>query len=175
MKVAAFGSFPRVGEGPENQRLRRGIQQWQAGKIGDADLRSIQEDVTREAIAIQEKAGVDWPTDGLIRWEDGQTYFADRLEGFHRGGLLRYFDTNTYYRQPEIDGDIRWTKPITVAVFEFARAQTDRHLRPIVTGPFTLAGLSLDTHYDDPKRVVDLLPLFMHATRAEVIPGVIAF
>jgi HAE1 family hydrophobic/amphiphilic exporter-1 len=28
---------------------------------------------------------------------------------------------------------------------------------------------------DDPKRVVDLLPLFTHATRAEMIPGVIAF
>ncbi|MHC4126921.1 MAG: efflux RND transporter permease subunit [Planctomycetota bacterium] len=28
---------------------------------------------------------------------------------------------------------------------------------------------------DDPKRVVDLLPLFSHATRPEVIPGVISF
>ncbi len=28
---------------------------------------------------------------------------------------------------------------------------------------------------DDPKKVVDLIPLFMHATRPEVIPGVIAF
>ncbi|MHC4429331.1 MAG: efflux RND transporter permease subunit, partial [Planctomycetota bacterium] len=28
---------------------------------------------------------------------------------------------------------------------------------------------------DDPKRVVDLLPLFSYATRAEVIPGVISF
>ena len=28
---------------------------------------------------------------------------------------------------------------------------------------------------DDPKRVVDLLPLFQHATRAEVMPGVIAY
>ncbi|MCP3905084.1 MAG: efflux RND transporter permease subunit [Planctomycetes bacterium] len=28
---------------------------------------------------------------------------------------------------------------------------------------------------DEPKRVVDLLPLFSHATRAEMVPGVIAF
>ena len=28
---------------------------------------------------------------------------------------------------------------------------------------------------DDPKRVVDLLPLYQHATRAEVMPGVIAY
>ena len=28
---------------------------------------------------------------------------------------------------------------------------------------------------DDPKRVIDLMPLFSHATRPEVIPGVVAF
>ena len=48
MKVSALGSYPRIGEGPEKQKLRRAIQRYQAGKISEEDLREIQNDVTLE-------------------------------------------------------------------------------------------------------------------------------
>jgi 5-methyltetrahydropteroyltriglutamate--homocysteine methyltransferase len=149
MKVSALGSYPRIGEGAEKQKLRRAIQQYQAGKISEKDLGKIQENVTVTVLREQEEAGLDWVTDGLIRREDGQTYFTDHLGGFHRRNLLRYFDTNTYYRQPVCDGPVRWTEPITVADYKFASRQTPLPVRPVVTGPFTLAGLTLDEHYRD--------------------------
>jgi 5-methyltetrahydropteroyltriglutamate--homocysteine methyltransferase len=98
-------------------------------------------------LAEQAAAGVDWVTDGLVRWEDGQTYFADRLEGFRRGQLIRYFDTNTYYRQPVAIAPVRYAGPIAVEDFRFATAHSARPVRPVVTGPYTLAALSDDQHY----------------------------
>lgn len=154
MKSSALGSYPRVGDGAERQKLRRAIQAFQAGKIQRDELVRVQEEVTREAIDEQQAAGLDWVTDGLVRWEDGQTYFTDRLDGFRRGGLLRYFDTNTYYRQPVVIGQVGWKSPITVADYQFAAGYAKRPVRPVVTGPFTLALLSLDEHYGDPKRLV---------------------
>ena len=157
MKVSALGSYPRIGEGPEKQRLRRAIQQFQSGKITSEELRAVADEVTREVIGEQESAGLDWVTDGLVRREDGQTYFTDRLEGFHRGGLLRYFDTNTYYRQPVTDGPVGWTSPITVADYQFAAKHSGKPVRPVVTGPFTLSRLSLDEHYKNHETLTDSL------------------
>ena len=78
-------------------------------------------------------------TDGMIRWDDGQTYIARNLEGFEATGLLRYFDTNTYYRQPVATGPISWKGPITVSDYRFAAGctslpgQGDYH-RPLYPG-----------------------------------------
>ena len=149
MLASALGSYPRIGEGAEAQKLRRSIQKFQAGGITRDALREVENEVTGEAIAEQEAAGLDWLTDGLVRWEDGQTYFADRLEGFKRGQLIRYFDTNTYYRQPVATGPIRWKSPISVEDWKFAQARTGKPVRPVVTGPYTLARLSENAHYGD--------------------------
>jgi 5-methyltetrahydropteroyltriglutamate--homocysteine methyltransferase len=149
MIASALGSYPRIGEGAEAQKLRRSIQRFQAGGLTKEALREVENQVVGEAVAEQEAAGLDWLTDGLVRWEDGQTYFADRLEGFQRGQLIRYFDTNTYYRQPVATGPVRWKAPISVEDWKFAQARTHKPLRPVVTGPYTLARLSENAHYAD--------------------------
>jgi 5-methyltetrahydropteroyltriglutamate--homocysteine methyltransferase len=149
MIASALGSYPRIGEGAEAQKLRRSIQKFQAGGITREALREVENQVVGEAITEQEAAGLDWLTDGLVRWEDGQTYFSDRLEGFKRGQLIRYFDTNTYYRQPVATGPVRWKAPISVEDWKFAQARTKKPVRPVVTGPYTLARLSENTHYAD--------------------------
>jgi len=149
MIASAVGSYPRIGEGAEAQQLRRAIQRFQAGGLTRAELRAVEDRVTAEVLGEQAAAGVDWVTDGLVRWEDGQTYFTDRLHGFRRGQLLRYFDTNTYYRQPVAVGPVRWQGPIAIADFLFAAAHSARPVRPVVTGPYTLARLCADEHYHD--------------------------
>jgi len=152
MIASALGSYPRIGEGAEAQKLRRSIQKFQAGGMTREALRQVEDEVTVEALEAQAGAGLDWVTDGLVRWEDGQTYFADKLEGFKRGQLIRYFDTNTYYRQPVATGPIRWKSPIAVEDWKFAQAHSKKPVRPVVTGPYTLARLSEDTHYGDFER-----------------------
>jgi 5-methyltetrahydropteroyltriglutamate--homocysteine methyltransferase len=149
MIASALGSYPRIGEGAEAQKLRRSIQKFQAGGMTREALREVENLVVSEAVAEQEAAGLDWLTDGLVRWEDGQTYFADRLEGFKRGQLIRYFDTNTYYRQPVATGPVRWKAPISVEDWKFAQSRTKKPVRPVVTGPYTLARLSENAHYGD--------------------------
>jgi 5-methyltetrahydropteroyltriglutamate--homocysteine methyltransferase len=149
MIASALGSYPRIGEGAEAQRLRRAIQKFQAGGLTRDELRAVEDGVTAEVLGEQAAAGVDWVTDGLVRWEDGQTHFTDRLHGFRRGQLLRYFDTNTYYRQPVAVGPVRWQGPIAIEDFRFAAAHSTQPVRPVVTGPYTLARLCADEHYHD--------------------------
>ena len=149
MKLTAVGNYPKIAEGPQGQRLRRSIARSDRGEITPQDLARVEDDVTREIIEEQVAAGLDIVTDGMVRWDDGQTYITRNLEGFEATGLLRYFDTNTYYRQPVATGPIRWKGPITVADYRYASGCTSQPVKAIITGPYTLAKLSRSNHHRD--------------------------
>jgi methionine synthase II (cobalamin-independent) len=68
--LSSTGSYPRIGDSPELQFLRRTIAALDRGDRSTADLLDVQNDVTRFVIAEQVKAGLDLVTDGLIRWYD---------------------------------------------------------------------------------------------------------
>lgn len=149
MITTTIGHYPRIGDRPEQQRLRRAIQAHQAQSLSDAELALVQDDVTAEVIAEQAAAGLDQVTDGQIRWDDQITYLCLKLDGFERGGMIRYFDTNTYYRQPVAVRRVRWTEPILARDFRFAQGKSPVPVRAILTGPYTLARLSADKYYND--------------------------
>jgi 5-methyltetrahydropteroyltriglutamate--homocysteine methyltransferase len=145
--TTVVGSYPKIPDRPHPPKLRSAIARFDRGEIGADELRRVEEEVTVEVIQEQAKAGVDVITDGQIRWEDDQTYFARRMEGFSIDGLIRYFDTNMYYRQPIVEGPVRWRESAAAAEYEFARTQSPVPVKALVTGPYTLAALSSDQHY----------------------------
>ncbi|MDP2950483.1 MAG: methylcobamide--CoM methyltransferase [Chloroflexota bacterium] len=147
MLTTVVGNHPKIPNRPRPARLRAAIARLERGEIGEDELRRVEDEVTIEVIQEQADAGVDIITDGQIRWEDDQTYFARRLGGFSIDGLIRYFDTNTYYRQPVVTGPIQWRQPIAVEDYQFAAAHSPRPVKALVTGPYTLAALSANEHY----------------------------
>ena len=118
--------------------------------------------MTIEVIQEQLEAGLDLIADGQVRWDDDQTHIARGLEGFEIGGLVRYFDTNTYYRQPTVSGPVGWRKPVLVRDYEFAAAHSAKPVKAMLTGPYTLAALSTDSHYGDRRRLVLDLAQALH-------------
>ena len=148
MLTTVVGSYPKIPNRPRPARLRAAIARFERGEIGEDELRRVEDEVTIEVIQEQVEAGIDIVSDGQIRWEDDQTYFARRMDGFTIDGLIRYFDTNTYYRQPVVTGAVQWQQPITVEDYRFAAAHSQRPVKALVTGPYTLAALSTNEHYD---------------------------
>ena len=117
------------------------------GKLTADQLKEVQDNVTIEVIKEQEAAGVDIITDGHIRWADDQTYIAGKIKGFTLSGLLRYFDSNTYYRQPVADGKLSADGSILLADYQFAAAHANKPVKVSLDGPYTLARLSKNEHY----------------------------
>src|SRR3990172_11998072 len=105
--AASSGSYPRIGPTPELQVLRRSITERDTGKKTDADVQAAEDALTRAAIAEQVSSGLDLVTDGQIRWYDPISHLAGKWENVSINGLLRYFDTNFYFRQPVVRGPIR--------------------------------------------------------------------
>lgn len=147
MITTVVGNYPKIPNLPHPAKLRKAIADFEAGKITSDDLHKVEDEVTLEVIGEQIEAGVDQITDGKIRWEDEQTYLARKLRGFTINGLIRYFDSNTYYRQPICEGRVVWTEPITVRDYEFAVKHSTKPVKAALTGPYTLARLSANKHY----------------------------
>ena len=149
MWTTAVSNYPKIPNLPAPARLRAAITSFDKGKISREELGKVEDEVTIEVIQEQAEAGIDIVTDGQIRWDDAQTRIARGLEGIGITGLIRYFDTNTYYRQPVIEGPVRWKDPILLRDLEFAKEHSPKPVKAVLTGPLTLARLSQDRHYND--------------------------
>ena len=154
MITTVVGNYPKIGPGTKAPSLRGAIGWFDQGRITLERLHQVEDEVTTEAIQEQVYAGIDLVTDGHIRWDDGQTYFANRIKGFTINGLIRYFDSNTYYRHPIAEGKVTWDGPISIKDYQFAVAHSPGPVKAVITGPYTLARLSQQGCYSDLRSLV---------------------
>ncbi|OQX54011.1 MAG: hypothetical protein B5M48_01950 [Candidatus Omnitrophica bacterium 4484_213] len=125
-----------------------------SGKINQEDLNKAKQETIRRAIKEQEEAGLDLIGDGLIVFEDLFSPFADAWQGIRRGGLERFFDNNTYYRHPIIEGKIVFSPSQYGQDLKFAKSVANKPLKAILPGPFTFAKLSEDKFYSSEKELL---------------------
>ena len=170
--VTVVGSYPKPPHEGGEFTLRKTLQALDRGEAAHADVRAAQDDLVRQVIREQVAAGVDLVTDGQIHWDDGQTRFAEGLDGFGTTGLIRYFDNNTYYRRPVVKGPVHRRGHIVLDEFTFARDVSPVPVKAVLTGPYTLAALSVDEHYGDRGALVrDLATALNEEARDLVAAG----
>ncbi|MGH2491509.1 MAG: hypothetical protein ACRDF9_08365, partial [Candidatus Limnocylindria bacterium] len=145
MKTTVIGAFPKISD--EHQELRRALHRHDRGELDGAGLSGVLDESTRWAMGELDWAGIDVINDGQIRWDDLLAPFAREWDGCDRGPLERFYDNNTYFRQPVITGPITTTGTTLVRDFEFARGVARGELKAAVCGPLTFASLAEDRHY----------------------------
>jgi 5-methyltetrahydropteroyltriglutamate--homocysteine methyltransferase len=161
------GNYPKISPDAKAPSLRTAISRFDESRITLEELKRVEEEVTKEVIQDQVDAGLDLVTDGQIRWDDGQTYIARGIQGFTVNGLIRYFDTNTYYRHPIPENRLQSNGAITVKDYEFAAANSARPVKAVITGPYSLARLSQLGCYEDLRSLVmDLVPILNREAKA---------
>jgi 5-methyltetrahydropteroyltriglutamate--homocysteine methyltransferase len=152
--LASAGSYPRFGDSHELLILRRTMDALAEGERTTADLLDAQNDMTRRAIAEQVQAGLDIITDGLIRWNDPISHLPGKLDNVRIDELLPFFDTQTYFRRPVLTGKLLRRGHLVAAEYSFARnalghlptpaAKAGKlSIKPVLTGPYTLAKYSV--------------------------------
>ena len=157
--LANHSSYPRIGASREQQRLRRAYAQRERGEISAEVFNQIQDSVVAEVIEEQAQAGCELLTDGQVRWYDPISHLAGKLAHVEINGLLRYFDTNFYFRQPVMGEKVHRNGPMIVEEFRYAQKTSRRPIKPILTGPYTLAVSSIrqaPVYRELPALVMDL-------------------
>jgi 5-methyltetrahydropteroyltriglutamate--homocysteine methyltransferase len=145
MKTTVTGAYPKISD--ENQELRRALHRHDRGELDADGLSGVLDESTRWAIGELDWAGLDVINDGQVRWDDLLAPFARAWNGCDRGPLERFYDNNTYFRQPVITGPITTEGNTLVRDFEFARGVARGELKAAVCGPLTFATLAEDHHY----------------------------
>jgi len=147
VKTTVIGAFPKISDQPGGQELRQALHKQDRGELKDDDLDAVYDTVTAGAIKELEAAGIDVINDGQVRWDDLLAPFASAWSGVHRGPLERFYDNNTYFRQPTIEGPILSDGTTLVRAFTYAKSVATREVKAAVVGPITFANLAIDKHY----------------------------
>lgn len=116
------------------------------GKLGESELNELERKATEEWIRRQERLDLDILVDGEMYRGDMVAYFAERLEGFRIGGLVRSYG-NRYYHKPIIASKVARPKPMTIDWFRFTQSLTDRPVKGMLTGPYTMLDWSYNEAY----------------------------
>lgn len=135
-----------VGSFGKPDYLQKARNQFARGKVSRDELTELERKATKEWIRIQEEIGLDILVDGEMYRGDMVAYFADLLDGYREGGLVRSYG-NRYYHKPIIAGKVARPKPMTVEWFEYAQSLTTKPVKGMLTGPYTMLDWSFNEAY----------------------------
>ncbi len=130
-RTTLTGPFPR----PEH--LVKATRDLDRGRIDAAAAEEAFGRAEREVAEVEAELKLDTVTGGYLRWADLFRPFTLSWKGVSAGPLTRFFETNTFYRQPLLDAAPergsetleRW----------LPRGETARAILP---GPYTFAHLA---------------------------------
>jgi 5-methyltetrahydropteroyltriglutamate--homocysteine methyltransferase len=153
VRTTVVNSYPKISSVRGEVNLRNAINRHESGKIDDADLDQAYQETIRRTIREQQEAGLDLITDGLIRWDDPVSRFCSNVKNLNRGGLLRFFDNNVYYRRPTIDGDLSAVSTTAAEDYLFASQCSSVPVKAVLPGPATFCAMCEDRYYHDEERL----------------------
>ncbi|MBI4436098.1 MAG: methionine synthase [Candidatus Omnitrophica bacterium] len=156
-----------VGSFPKPDYLQKARNDFYRGKLDKGKLHELEQQATREVIQKQEEIGLDILVDGEMYRGDMATYFAEQLEGFKISGLVRSYG-NRYYRKPVAVGRIRRKTPITVSWYTFAQSLTQKPIKGMLTGPYTIMDWSFDEYYPSRRAFALDLAEVIHEEAADL-------
>lgn len=142
-----------VGSMPKPDYILKARGQFARKEIDRAALEELEKRVTREWIEFQDSIGTDLVVDGEQYRGDMVAYFAEELPGLEIGGLVRSYG-NRFYRKPIATGPVGRDKPVTVGWWEYAQSLTEKPVKGMLTGPYTICDWSFNEYYDSRRGFV---------------------
>jgi len=139
-----------VGSFPKPDYLMKARAEFAKGNITRQELEQTEKRATEFWIRKQEELDVDVLVDGEMYRGDMVAYFSEHIAGFEQGGLVRSYG-NRYYHKPIIASEVRWEGPITVDWWKYAQGLTQRPVKGMLTGPYTVMDWSFNEAYPDRK------------------------
>lgn len=110
----------------------------------DVEEKLLEDIVSLARLQLEE--GFGYTSDGLLNWQDIFRPFVEAWDGLSPGPLTRWFDNNTFFRQPIIVGDIE-ARPLSGDYFRFDLTSLGKRLKAVLPGPYTFMSLAENRHY----------------------------
>jgi 5-methyltetrahydropteroyltriglutamate--homocysteine methyltransferase len=135
VRTALTGPYPR------SEALVAATRDLDRGRASAESVAERYADDERAVVALEAKLGFDASTGGYVRWADLFRPFAEGWRGFTVGPVTRWFETNTFYRQPILHAPPERVAGVVRAALPGAGVVPPEQAKVILPGPFTFAGL----------------------------------
>jgi len=124
-------------------------QDWERGRIDSASLKAAFREDCDSLVDLQRRVGADYISDGQLTtaWQDPLSPVTAGFEGLKKGPMVRWYNTNTFYYAPVIEGDISSDGRAFWNRVGRRYAKTGR-LRLAIPDPLTFSELAVDRHYN---------------------------
>ncbi len=124
-------------------------------RLYDKTLRKQFNKEKTRLLKIQSKNRFNYITDPLIDWDDNIRPFTDNLKGIEKGPLTRYYENNTFYRQPIITNKITTSGKILKNNICFNLFSDKSKPKVDILDPFTFYDLSANEFYKSEEEAIN--------------------
>lgn len=135
-----------VGSFPKPEYITKARSQFARGEITREELKELEKRATKEWVEFQDSIGTDLVVDGEMYRGDMVAFFAEEMPGLEIGGLVRSYG-NRYYRKPIATGPVGREESITVEWWRYAQSLTEKPVKGMLTGPYTICDWSFNEYY----------------------------
>jgi len=158
VEVHLSGVFPR------SEKLIEATRAAVRGNLPQAEVNGILQQDIDSLVGLQEESNLDALVDGQLNWQDLFRPFNQILTGIDPGGLTRWFDNNTFYRQPIVVDKVALKSNDLQEYFRSDLLPNAPHKKAILPGPFTFAHLSENRAYSSFSDLVNDLARALQRT-----------
>ncbi|HUK58776.1 MAG TPA: 5-methyltetrahydropteroyltriglutamate--homocysteine S-methyltransferase [Stellaceae bacterium] len=124
------------------QKLIAAHQAAEAGKFPAAELRALEDEAIRDAVAMQERVGLHAVTDGEMRRNNWRDRFFERTDGWSRERVESSFSFTEYSGErhrgmpiPRVVGKLRRRESLTADDFAFLKPMTRQTAKATLPSP----------------------------------------
>jgi 5-methyltetrahydropteroyltriglutamate--homocysteine methyltransferase len=133
--AALTGAFPR------SEALVGATRDLDRGRTTREAVDALFARSEEEVVALEGRLGLTPTTGGLLRWADLFRPIAESWSGFTVGPLTRWFETNTFFRQPILHHPPERVAGAVAARLPPSARGPGAPAKAILPGPYTFAGL----------------------------------
>ena len=113
------------------------------------EIVAVYDEAREEVVGDQRDAGLDRVVEGQLRWDDMLAHPLAVHDNVETGGIVRYYDNNNFYRDPQVVGDLTFSGDVAAELEAAAEFAGETPLQAVLPGPYSLAELATDDHYGD--------------------------
>jgi 5-methyltetrahydropteroyltriglutamate--homocysteine methyltransferase len=134
----------------------------------DESIVDVYDRARREVVQTQVDAGLDRVVEGQLRWDDMLAHPLTVHENVETGGIVRYYDNNNFYRDPQVQGELTVSGDVGRELDALSDV-VDENLQATLPGPYSLADLATDEFYGDDAEFLSAVADFL-AGEIEAFP-----
>lgn len=131
-----------TGPYPRSETLVAATRDLDRGRTTPDAVEALFQSAEEEVVALEERLELDTVTGGFLRWADLFRPFAETWSGATVGPVTRWFETNTFYRQPILHAPPeRVAGAFAARLPPTPRRRSGARARAILPGPYTFTSL----------------------------------